>query len=835
MLVVIVVFSALSMMASFSSCAFPAATERNGSLELSAVISEGSRLDIAGAKTIAPLVADITISSYRIYGTGPGGVVVKSILSKISMLTIDNLEPGEWAITVEGLDASTPANIIASGSTTVLIVSGETTAASITLVPQRGTGTFNLTVAWPQCVGAVNEVRGELSSPVFGNFSFSKTAASALYDPGTGNVSIQETLSGLASASYFLTVTFHNNLSEQLGPALIETIIIYHDKSSSGSMTVAENFFPVAMPIFTPGSGTYPAGQSVTITTTTRDGIIHYTIDGSAPSISSPLYTQPLTISGTTTLKAIAVRNDMTSSIFGSASYGARVATPTLSPGAGTYTTAQNITITTTTPGATIHYTTDGSTPTSSSTMYTGPVGISATKTLKAIAVKPGLSDSDTEAATYTILLAVRVTGVTLDKTAVTLYSTYTSQLAATVVPTNAANKSVLWTSSAPSVASVDATGLVTALSAGSATISVTTGDGGFNATCAVTVWRYRAISAGWGHSLFLGTDDILRGAGFNSSGQLGDGTTVNKATPVQMMTSVGLISAGYYHSIIIKTNGTLWAVGNNASGQLGDGTLVDKSTAIQILHSGGTNINQSAAGGGFHTMVMETNGSLWTNGRGNEGQLGNGSLGTKSIPGLILSSNIQSISSGRYHSMYIMTDGNLWGTGQNTSGQLGDNTTASRRRFVQISGMSGIQSVSAGDSYTLAIKTDGTLWATGLNSSGQLGTGDTSNQITFIQVMSSVAAVSTGIGHTMILRTDGTLWATGLNTSGQLGDATKINKSTPVQIMSSVAAVAAGGTHTLILKTDGSLWATGDNTYGQFGNGTSGVGSSSTIPVRIM
>jgi alpha-tubulin suppressor-like RCC1 family protein len=86
-----------------------------------------------------------------------------------------------------------------------------------------------------------------------------------------------------------------------------------------------------------------------------------------------------------------------------------------------------------------------------------------------------------------------------------------------------------------------------------------------------------------------------------------------------------------------------------------------------------------------------------------------------------------------------------------------------------------------------------------------------------------------------MILRTDGTLWATGLNTSGQLGDATKINKSTPVQIMSSVAAVAAGGTHTLILKTDGSLWATGDNTYGQFGNGTSGVGSSSTIPVRIM
>ncbi len=184
------------------------------------------------------------------------------------------------------------------------------------------------------------------------------------------------------------------------------------NSTPGGSLTVA-NFAvstqqTAAAPTFSPAGGTFTSAQSVTISTTTSGAAIRYTTDGSTPSeTNGTVYSGPVTIGATTTLKAIAYASGMTDSTVTSATYTINlpaVAAPTFSPGGGTYTSAQSVTISTTTSGASIRYTTDGSTPSETTgTLYSGPVTISATATLKAIAYESGMSDSSITSATYTI------------------------------------------------------------------------------------------------------------------------------------------------------------------------------------------------------------------------------------------------------------------------------------------------------------------------------------------------------------------------------------------------------------------------------------------------
>jgi hypothetical protein len=161
----------------------------------------------------------------------------------------------------------------------------------------------------------------------------------------------------------------------------------------------------VATPTFSPIAGTYGSAQTVTISDSTSGATIHYTTDGSIPTASSTTYTAPITVSVSETVKAIGVLSGYTNSAVGSAAYVINlvVATPTFSPGAGTYSSAQTVTISDLTSGATIHYTTDGSTPTASSTTYSAPITVSVSETVKAIGVKSGYTNSQVGSAAYTI------------------------------------------------------------------------------------------------------------------------------------------------------------------------------------------------------------------------------------------------------------------------------------------------------------------------------------------------------------------------------------------------------------------------------------------------
>ena len=166
-----------------------------------------------------------------------------------------------------------------------------------------------------------------------------------------------------------------------------------------------------ATPAFSPAAGTYSQPQSVVLSTATSGAAIHYTLDGTAPTAASPVYGGPISIAETTTIQAIARAVGMSDSAVASATYTIQqqtAAAPTFSPPGGTYTQAQNVTIATTTAGATIHYTTDGTAPTASSAAYVGPIAVSQTTTIRAIAVAGGMTGSDVAAATYTILQPVQ-------------------------------------------------------------------------------------------------------------------------------------------------------------------------------------------------------------------------------------------------------------------------------------------------------------------------------------------------------------------------------------------------------------------------------------------
>lgn len=159
-----------------------------------------------------------------------------------------------------------------------------------------------------------------------------------------------------------------------------------------------------AAPTFSPAAGAVMEGTEVTISTTTDGATIYYTTDGTEPTTESSVYSAAIEINEATTIKAIAVKGELSSNL-ATAEYtiAAPVATPIFSPAAGTYTSVQNVEISCETEDATIYYTTNGDTPTTSSTVYSGAISVNVTMTIKAIAVKEGMANSAVAEAAYTI------------------------------------------------------------------------------------------------------------------------------------------------------------------------------------------------------------------------------------------------------------------------------------------------------------------------------------------------------------------------------------------------------------------------------------------------
>jgi hypothetical protein len=162
---------------------------------------------------------------------------------------------------------------------------------------------------------------------------------------------------------------------------------------------------PTPTPILSLAAGTYTSAQTLTITDTAQGATIYYTVDGSAPTTASTTYSGPITVAASETVKAIATATGYTASAVASAAYVIETpaATPTFAPAGGNYTSAQTVTIADATSGATLYYTTDGSTPTTTSTKYSKSITVAESETVKAIATANGYATSAVGTASYTI------------------------------------------------------------------------------------------------------------------------------------------------------------------------------------------------------------------------------------------------------------------------------------------------------------------------------------------------------------------------------------------------------------------------------------------------
>jgi alpha-tubulin suppressor-like RCC1 family protein len=318
-------------------------------------------------------------------------------------------------------------------------------------------------------------------------------------------------------------------------------------------------------------------------------------------------------------------------------------------------------------------------------------------------------------------------------------------------------------------------------------------------------------VSEYWLIDQYVG--DELWTWGSNNNGQLGTNDTTNRSTPVTTFaggTNWKSIACGHLHTVAIKTDGTLWTWGQGNLGQLGTNDLTNRSTPVTTF-AGGTNW-KSIAGVGRHTTAIKTDGTLWTCGNNSLGQLGTNDTTNRSTPVTTFAggNNWKSISAGYRYTAALKTDGSLWTWGRNTDGELGiNNTTARSTPVTTFAGGTNWKSIGGVHSSIIAIKTDGTLWTWGDNFSGQLGNATRTNRSTPLTTFAggtnwkSVSAG--GFRHIAAIKTDGSLWTWGHGTAGQLGNFANTDRSTPVTTFAGGTnwkSVFAGSAHTLAIQS---------------------------------
>jgi alpha-tubulin suppressor-like RCC1 family protein len=269
------------------------------------------------------------------------------------------------------------------------------------------------------------------------------------------------------------------------------------------------------------------------------------------------------------------------------------------------------------------------------------------------------------------------------------------------------------------------------------------------------------AVAAGDLHSLAIRTDGTVAAWGENFYGQLGDGTTTNRSTPITVtgLTDVTAVAAGDFHSLAVRTDGTVAAWGLNlgfdaigGGGQLGDGTTTNRSTPITV--TGLTDVVAIAAGD-RHSLALRGDGTVAAWGANADGQLGDGTSTRGATPVTVTGlTAVVAVAAGGHHSLVLRTDGTVAAWGANADGQLGDGTTTRRATAATVAGLDDVIAVAGGSFHSLAVRADGTVAAWGWNSHGQLGDGTTTNRVAPITVtgLTDVRAVAGGDWHSLAL-----------------------------------------------------------------------------------
>jgi len=338
---------------------------------------------------------------------------------------------------------------------------------------------------------------------------------------------------------------------------------------------------------------------------------------------------------------------------------------------------------------------------------------------------------------------------------------------------------------------------------------------------------RVRKIASGSQHHCALLFDGTVKCWGRNSSYQLGDGTDIDRNTPVSALgiTDAVDIDSGVNHTCVVRANGAVRCWGTNGSGQLGGGNTFEQTGMVDVL-----NITDalSVSTGNAHTCVARTNGLMSCWGNNVEGQIGVGNLAGPILTPIDVGGidNVVEVALGAAHTCARRQDGGVRCWGYNFDGQLGDGTRVTRRTPPQTNSMTGAAQIDAGDFFSCARLQSGSVNCWGRNASGQIGDGSNATRQTSpssVTGISTAVDLTTGLAHGCVALSNGSMRCWGSNAGGKLGDGTTNDSNTPVVVTTLNDAIQAsgGGGSTCALLAGGAIYCWGANSSGQLGDGT--------------
>jgi alpha-tubulin suppressor-like RCC1 family protein len=333
-------------------------------------------------------------------------------------------------------------------------------------------------------------------------------------------------------------------------------------------------------------------------------------------------------------------------------------------------------------------------------------------------------------------------------------------------------------------------------------------------------------VAGGGAHSLAL-VDGGVYASGYNNDGELGDGTTTARHTPVPVLglgANVVAVAAGGRHSLALLNDGTVVSWGWNHWGQIGDGMMINRPTPVTL--TGLPAATAIAAGPADSAAIV--GGQLYAWGMNTYHQVGDGTTTMRKTPVPVQGTSgvFIAVAQGGDHTLALTNTGVVWSWGLNGFGELGRTGGPDP---APISGLPGIVKIATYGSVSMALDSTGHIWTWGWNYRGQLGRSCSSSPCWYDSTPGMIAgsgykAVAVGEFHALAIKSDDTVVAWGLDTNGQLGDdgsALQQNSPVPVADLSDVTSIAAGLSHSLALTSSGELDAWGANDEGQLGDGT--------------
>jgi len=450
-------------------------------------------------------------------------------------------------------------------------------------------------------------------------------------------------------------------------------------------------------------------------------------------------------------------------------------------------------------------------------------------------------SGTASDTGSVTVVAPPPVASLTVSPASVSLLVHMTKRLSAAARDANGRvlpGRAITWTSDDPAAATVDGTGLVTAVGGGSAAVIATSEGMSDTAAVTVTVLTLASVTAGDLHSCAVTTNGAAYCWGHNEYGQLGDGSLVSRAIPTAVAGGLtfATVATWEFHSCGVTTAGAAYCWGDNVNGKLGDGTTT--SSTVPVAVTGGLTFS-AVATGWTHTCGLTVSGAAYCWGDNADGELGDGSTTSRLVPVAVTGGlTFSAVTTWGIHTCGLTTTGAAYCWGSNFAGQLGDGSTNSSSVPVAVAGGLTFSALSAGRFHTCGVIATGAAYCWGDNGSSQLGDGTTTMRPTPVAVSGGLTfvALAGGSYHTCGLTASGAAYCWGRNSENELGDGGSgiSRRPSPTGVAGGLtfSAISAGGFHTCALATAGTAYCWGYNAFGELGNGT---GTDSSVPVRVL